>query len=618
MCGICGICNVDPKQPVDVSVLAEMTETLRHRGPDGEGVFVGGGVGLGHRRLAIIDLVSGDQPMYNRDRSVVIVFNGEIYNYLELKDQLSAIGHAFVTSSDTEVILRCYEAMGPECVNALNGMFAFAIWDERSRTLLLARDRLGEKPLYYFSTGERLLFASELKALLKHPAVEAKVSLSALDDYLAYGYVPADQCILDGVCKLPSGCTLLWRDGRIQVQRYWDVRFDESQISDESAWSEELEHRLRESIRIRLRSDVPLGVFLSGGVDSSAVTALASHETSGRLKTFSVGFDETDFNELKYARTVAQRYDTDHVEIMVRDCDLSILPDLVYHLDEPFADPSALPTYYVCREARRQVTVCLSGDGGDEIFAGYPRYRQALRHQRWARVTPAAAKRLARAASSVVPRHFRGRGMLERCGTDGAEQYALQVGLFDTDERRELFRDDVKSQVRRSGDLFAPYFERGTGKSLVTVLQHVDQKTYLPDDILFKVDRMSMQNSLEVRLPLLDHTLVEYVNHVSPHWKLRNGVSKYVFRKILEPHLPPELLRRRKMGFGIPIKYWFRGGQDHFFRERLLSPDARCTQWLSREAIERILQDHLRGGRDLSAKLWTLLILEVWCRNFDV
>ncbi len=617
MCGIAGICVPEHSTPPDRDVLLRMTRTLRHRGPDGEGTYLNDVVGLGHRRLSIIDLATGSQPMFNEDRSIAIVFNGEIYNYLELKPDLERKGHKFTTTSDTEVILHLYEDMGTRCLEVLNGMFAFALWDGRRRRLMLARDRLGEKPLFYRFVDGRLTYASELKALLKDPSFQPEISLPALDDYLAYGYVPHDRCILQGVNKLLPGHRLVWQDGRITIDKYWDVCFDETPVDDERAWLEELERRLRQAVRIRLRSDVPLGVFLSGGVDSSGIVALASQESAGRLKTFSVGFNEADFDELHYARMVADRYETDHHEIVVSDHDLGVLPDIVHHLDEPFADPSALPTYYICREARRQVTVCLSGDGGDEAFAGYQRYRQAMKYRRFDSVAMAPLRHVCGLLARVMPAYIRGKGMLQRIAATGADRYFSQCEKFSAAERRQLFREDALEAVHDAPWLFAPYFASSNGRHLVTTLQHTDQKTYLPDDILVKTDRMSMQSSLEVRVPLLDHTLVEFVNKAPASLKLGVAGGKYALKKVLEPHLPADVLHRKKQGFGIPIKHWFRGDMDALARDLLLSPSSKSSRLFRKEAIVAILRGHRRGMRDLSRKLWALLVFEQWCRNYQ-
>lgn len=614
MCGICGICMSNCEERPDEAVLESMTTRLAHRGPDAGATYVSGSVGLGHRRLSIIDLQGGHQPMFTEDRSAVIVFNGEIYNYVELREVLKQEGYVFRSESDTEVILHLYRRDGNRCVDKLNGMFAFVIWDERSQTVFAARDRMGEKPFYYFMDGGNFIFASELKALVRHPAVAARVSLRAIDDYLAYGYVPDDRCIIEGVAKLPPGCALTWRAGRVSVTQYWDVRFGEEVVCDEVVWIEELERRLRESIRIRLRSDVPLGVFLSGGVDSSAVVALACQEVP-RLRTFSIGFDVAGWDELDHARRVAELYGTNHTEFVVSDHDVSVLPSLVYQLDEPFADPSALPMHYVCREARREVVVCLSGDGADELLAGYSRYRQALRYQKVDGLARFGVKKLCRVAARFVPPGRPGRGFMDRMALDGAERYFSQCAKFCAEERCEMFRPEFVSEIEMRPWLFSPYF--GNGRNLLEAMQHCDQKTYLPDDILVKVDRMAMGNSLEVRVPFLDHTLVEFMNN-SPHgMKLRNGLQKYGMKQMLRKRLPEQTLSRSKMGFGIPLGHWLRGGQRSFVRDILLSRETRCTQWLRPDAIERIVERNEKNGRlAVGRKVWTLLMLELWCRAF--
>lgn len=598
-----------------------MTDAIRHRGPDGEGAFVGASVALGHRRLAIIDPAGGAQPMFSDCRSIVVVCNGEIYNYVELRSKLQRRGYQFKTRSDTEVILRAYEDRGVQCLDEFNGMFALAIWDARDQSLCLARDRLGEKPLFYHHDADRgrLVFASELKSLLKHPDIRPEVSATALDDYLAYGYLPGDTCIFRGIAKVPAASRLIWRRGTVTLESYWSLQFGGAPVSDEREAVDELERRLRESVRIRLRSDVPLGVFLSGGVDSSAVVALASQVSSnGRLKTYSVGFDSAEHDELRFARLVADRFGTDHEEIRVSDHDISVLPDLVYHLDEPFADPSALPTYYVCREARRGVTVCLSGDGADEVFGGYGRYLTALRHRRIERITPNTVKRICRRAAAALPNFVRGKGALERVGLTGEAMYFAQCCKFTHDERRALFRSRWADSTRNSPRLYEPFFRERDSRPLLTILQHIDQATYLPDDILVKVDRMSMKNSLEVRVPFLDHTVVEFANSLDPRLKVRGRVGKYLLKRMLAEYLPAACLARPKMGFGIPIKHWFRGALEGYARELLLAHDAAIRRWFQPAVVQKLIDQHQFGGRDLSRKIWTLLVLELWFKEFRV
>jgi asparagine synthase (glutamine-hydrolysing) len=617
MCGIVGFCESGPDAMVDQELLRRATDCLRHRGPDGEGFLVRGNVGFGHRRLSIIDLQGGGQPIFNEDCSIAVVFNGEIYNYQELQQELELRGHRFASRSDTEVIVHAYEEHGPACVDLFTGMFCFAIWDGRDRSVLVARDRLGKKPLFYRHHEGRLSFASELKALLVDPSVVREVDLQALDDYLAYSYVPSDSSILRGIRKLPPGHWMRWREGELEVKQYWDVDFRPGPAASEGEWVERMEAELRRAVRLRLRADVPLGVFLSGGLDSSAITALACQELGRPVKTFSIGFKHLDFDELKFARLVADRYRTDHHELVVEDRDVSIIGDLAYHLDEPFADPSALPTFMICREARKHVTVVLSGDGGDEVFAGYSRYAEARRYSRVDWIPSALRAAAGRASTALMPAPLWGRGLLTRLSLSGAARYSAQMSEFNLEERRALLAGHGAALVPGDARLYEPYF-RGNGLDLMSRLQHIDQKTYLPDDVLVKVDRMSMQASLEVRAPLLDHRVVEVANSAPIDLKFRDGAGKYLLRKLLQPHVPEAVITRRKMGFGLPIRYWFRGPIKDYASELLLEPGARSARFLARQAVERILRDHGRGMRDFSRKIWALLMFEQWCRRFEI
>ncbi len=618
MCGICGICLRDPRDQIDQDLLQHMTTALRHRGPDDDGFLVRGNIGFGFRRLSIIDLTGGDQPIYNEDGSIGIVFNGEIYNYLELMDDLMARGHRFTTKADTEVIVHLYEDFGERCVDHLRGMFAFAIWDSRRRSVLLARDRLGIKPLFYRMTDDRLVFASELKAILQDSRVPRRLNMDAIESYLAYGYVPGDSCIFEGISKLAPGHTLTWHDGQARTAQYWAVNFapypaDQGSRRTEANYIEELLVVLREAVALHMRSDVPVGVLLSGGVDSSALVALASSEASPRIKTFSVGFAEEDYSELPWARLVADRYKTDHTEIVVRDRDVSVLPDIVWHLDEPFADPSALPTYFVSREAARHVRVCLAGDGADEVFGGYTRYRDALAYRYVDWLPQPIRQALATSVGSVMPAAMWGSGFIERVGMQGADRYLQSVGVFSIKESSALLsRRPGSAGITRN---LRPYF--GTGRrSILTRMQHADQNTYLPDDILVKADRMSMQHSLEVRPPFLDHRIVEFGNSCPPSLKVRGGTGKYILKRALHEYLPRETLNRPKMGFGIPLKYWFREGLYDIAEDMLLSPTSHSSSFLNRQVVSNLLRAQRRGMRDLSRRIWSLVMLEQWCRSY--
>ncbi len=617
MCGICGVCLTDRDAPVSESVLRDMTDCLQHRGPDGQGFLTKGNIGLGHRRLSIIDLQGGDQPIYNEDGNVAIVFNGEIYNYLELIPQLTAQGHRFKTRSDTEVIVHLYEQYGRQCVEHLRGMFTFAIWDGRDGSVFLARDRLGIKPLFYLHTPQRLLFASELKSIIQDPSVPREVDVDTLGEYLAYGYIPGDRCILRGVSKLLPGHTFSWRAGRVDVQQYWDVAFPDQVASDAPDLLENLMAVLREAVSIHLRSDVPVGVLLSGGVDSAIMVALASLELGKPVKTFSVGFEEEDFNEIEVARLSAKRYNTEHIEIIVKDRDASVLPDIVWHLDEPFADPSALPTYYVCREAAKHVKVCLSGDGADEIFGGYTRYRDAMSY-RYVDWIPSAVRRaVCDPVGALIPPAVWGKGLVGRIGASGPRRYLDTVGVFPAGECAAVLHPDVAYSADRLTRFLDPYFANNARNTLTT-LQHADQKTYLPDDILVKVDRMSMQNSLEIRPPFLDHRVAEFGNRCPPSVKLRHGVCKAILKDLAHDLIPPEVIRRPKTGFGMPIKHWFRKDMETMACDVLLTPSARSAAFFQTSAVRRIITDHQRGMRDLSRKIWSLLVFEQWCRRFGV
>jgi asparagine synthase (glutamine-hydrolysing) len=612
MCGISGICLADAGGRVDPARVQAMNDALAHRGPDGDGIFTDGPVALGHRRLSIIDLVTGDQPIFNEDRTVAIVFNGEIYNYKELRADLQARGHRLSTSSDTEVIVHLYEDFGDDCVLHLNGMFAFALWDQTNRRLLLARDRLGERPLYYHADARRIVFGSELKALLCEKDLPREVDAAAIDDYLAYGYIPAPATVFKGVHKLQAGERLAWEQGRVRTSRYWTPPFGPPVERPEAEYVEELRALLQDSVRLRLRSDVPVGAFLSGGLDSNGIVALASRELGRPLMTFSVGFGEPEFDELARARLTAKRYGTDHHEIVVKDADVSVFPELAAHYDEPFGDPSMLPTYFIAREASRFVKVCISGDAGDELFAGYPHYLEAQRYARVDAVPLGLRRAVLGPLAAMLPDHVRGKGLLRRLSATPSARYARQVGVFDALERRALLRPELAAAA--DGHLFEPFFSRNS-LDPVSLCQWVDQQTYLPEDVLVKVDRAALKSALEVRVPFLDHRIVELVNAMPLSMKLREGTTKYVLRRTLADLVPPEILHGPKQGFGIPIRHWFRGELQGFAREMLLSPQSRSGRFLQREAVASLLEAHQRGGRDLSDRIWSLLVLEEWCRR---
>jgi asparagine synthase (glutamine-hydrolysing) len=616
MCGIAGIADVTGR-PVDPALLRVMTSVQAHRGPDGEGFVCRGPVGLGHRRLAIIDLVTGEQPMASDDGAVWLVFNGEIYNYRELRRELEARGVRFRTASDTEVILRAYEADGPACVERLRGMFAFAILDERARRVFLARDRVGIKPLVYAWDGRRLLFASEIKGILQDGSVSRELDTEALAEYLTYHYVPAPSTIFRSIRKLPPASTLILPldGGEPQVSRYWHLRFRPDHRTAEAEWLERLQGHLADAVKSHMVSDVPIGAFLSGGVDSSTVVALMAESSTTPIRTFSIGFAEADFDELAFARQVATRYGTDHYELVVKPNALDVLPELAWHFDEPFADSSAIPTYYVSKITREHVTVALSGDGGDENFAGYRRYARAQQlHERFDQGLGRLVRPLLALAGRALPLEAPGQAYAELLGADGLERYFRLVAYERRRSARRLLSGDLAGVG--SSSAFRRLAADSTAPDYVSTLQDIDIQTYLPDDILSKVDRTSMAVSLEARVPLLDHVLMEFVATIPSSFKLRNGTGKHLLKRAMLRSLPAGVLSRPKMGFGVPLGTWFSSELRDMTRDILLSPTARQRGVFRTAEVERLLQVHDSGRRDCSARLWALVCFELWMRQW--
>jgi asparagine synthase (glutamine-hydrolysing) len=614
MCGIAGMATFDGS-PVRLDELRRMCAAMAHRGPDDAGFYLAPSAGLAMRRLSIIDLETGRQPVRNEDGTVWAVFNGEIYNFEELRRNLQGRGHRFYTGSDTEVIVHLYEERGPRCVEALRGMFAFAVWDEREQSLLLARDRVGIKPLYYCQAGGRLAFASELKALLQLPAVERAINWTALGHVFTFLTTPQADSIVQGVRKLEPGTVLTSSRRGVRLTRYWELEWAPDYGRSEAEFEEELRERLEESVRLHMVSDVPLGAFLSGGIDSSSVVATMARLSPRPVKTFSIGFREDDYNELDGARLVARAFGTEHHELVLEPDVLSVIEDLAWHLDEPFGDPSAIPTYMVSKLAAEHVTVVLSGDGGDELFAGYDRYRVEARERKRAGV-PAALRRGMAALARHAPERMRGRNFLRHLALDGAERYLDAAAFFRREEHRELFSPDVFALVS-AGDAWreaASYMASQDGHWLSS-LQHLDIKAYLPLDILTKVDRMSMAHSIEARVPLLDHEFIEFAATIPPELKLRQDTGKYIFKRALRGRIPAPILQRRKQGFAIPLGRWFRGRLREFVRELLLSERARQRGLINPAYVEKILRRN-EGGRDLDFQLWTLISFELWTRRF--
>jgi asparagine synthase (glutamine-hydrolysing) len=602
-----------------------MNSVLSHRGPDGEGFFVDGPVGLGHRRLSIIDLEGGKQPLFNEDQTKAIVFNGEIYNFQSLRAALVARGHRFETQSDTEAILHAYEEYGESCVRHLRGMFAFAIWDAEKRHLFLARDRIGIKPLYYFWDGAHFLFASEIKAILEDSTVGRTLDFCALDDYLTYLYIPAPRTIFAGIHKLPPGHTLtISRDG-LRQEEYWDLAFTPRNGVSESEYAEGLLEKLRDSVGAHLVSDVPLGAFLSGGLDSTAVVGIMAQLLDRPVNTASIGFHETRFDELEYARLAARRFRTQAYERVVDANASKILDELVWHFDEPFADSSMVPTYYVSQVARERVTVCLSGDGGDENFAGYRRYRFDVLENRIRTMIPTALRRPIFGSLGTLypkadwlPQVFRAKTLFENLSVSPEQGYFHTMSWFTPAMKNRLYGDGLRKALM-GYDAFSvmkAHFARSEGWDALSRIQYVDIKTYLVDDILTKVDRASMAHSLEVRVPLLDHEVMEFAAGIPAHYKLRRGEPKYIFKKALEGVVPREILRRAKMGFSIPLTRWFQGDLKAVFEDKVFAPDAFLGTLFDMSAIRSWWDQHQRGTRDYAYHLWALLVLECWGQRF--
>jgi asparagine synthase (glutamine-hydrolysing) len=636
MCGITGAVWTDPAKDVSPALLQRMTDCLRHRGPDADGTYVQEyrlrppyeampGVALGHRRLSIIDLCTGGQPMSNEDGSVWIVFNGEIYNYADLRRRLEGAGHKFRTDSDTETIVHLYEDEGPECFSHLNGMFAIALWDANRRRLVLGRDRLGKKPLVYRHDAGRLLFASELKSLLEVPGLPRELDPTAIDAYLTYQYIPHPQTIFRGFRKLPPGHYAVYQDDKLEVRPYWRPDFTaERRITKPQAISE-LRELLSSAVQMRMRSDVPLGAFLSGGIDSSIVVALMQQHAVEPVKTFTIGFPVKEFDESRYAETVARHLKTDHRVLEVRPDALEVLPQLAYHYDEPFADSSAIPTWYLSQLTRQHVTVSLSGDGGDELFAGYPRYRAAAladRFDRWPWLRSlVAARTWQRLPSSGRQKSIlrKAKRFSEAIGLARERRYLNWIGIFPEQARADLYRDEFLEQLDADPATFVrAAWRRCGGRDAVTCASLTDLVTYLPCDLMTKVDIASMAHGLEVRAPILDYRVVEFAAALPVQLKYRWGRGKRLLQEAFGHLLPAEVFQRRKMGFGVPLDAWFRQELKTLAEDLLLSSESRCHAFFRPEAIASLWNTHQQRHYDYSARLWALVMLEAWLRRWDV
>ena len=627
MCGITGIFDTRSGRPVVHAVLHRMNESQLHRGPDEGSLHIEPGVGLGHRRLSIIDVATGQQPLFNEDGSVVVIFNGEIYNYQEIIPELQALGHVFRTKSDTEVIVHAWEAWGAKCVDRFRGMFAFALWDRNQQTFFLARDRLGVKPMYYAVLDDgTLLFGSELKSLLAHGGLKREIDPYAVEEYFALGYVPEPRTIFKQAKKLPPAHTLVIRRGQPipEPQPYWDVRFTLDNAITEAEAQEELIRRLDESVRLRMIAEVPLGAFLSGGVDSSAVVAAMARQSSGPVNTCSIAFDDPAFNEAEFAKMVADRYHTNHFVETVRSDDFGLVDTLAQLYDEPYADSSAIPTYRVSQLARKRVTVALSGDGGDETFGGYRRYAMHMLEERMRQALPEGLRRPVFGVLGKVypkadwaPRVFRAKTTFQGMARTSVEAYFHSMSFIRDPLRSRLYSARFKAALGgyNAIEVFKRHARRAGTEDPLALIQYIDTHTYLVGDINTKVDRASMAHSLEVREPLMDHLLVEWAATLPSAFKLKGNNGKAFFKKALEPSLPNDVLYRPKMGFAVPLARWFRGPLKQRMRAALLEGPMLDSGMFDPAVVQQLVEQHEAGRADHSTPLWTLLMFDAFLRN---
>ena len=628
MCGIAGIVDLGGERPVNQTLLKDMNNAIAHRGPDGNGYHFEAGVGFAHQRLSIIDLSGGAQPMYNEDESVVLTYNGEIYEFSDLVDSLTEAGHSFRTRCDSEVIIHAWEEWGTECLSRLHGMFAFAIWDRNQETLFLARDRFGKKPLYYAALSDgQFVFGSELKALLRHPGVDRSIDPAAVADYMTFGYIPDPKSIFKSVRKLPPAHYMILRrgEGPSEPRKYWRPRFDEDVgLVDEEEIAFELNRRLGLATKRRMVADVPLGAFLSGGVDSSAIVSIMSELSDEPVNTCSISFGDPAYNESRYAQKMARKLGTNHHVKDVSADDFSLVDKIPQIYDEPFADSSAIPTYRVCEMARKYVTVALSGDGGDEVFAGYRRYRWHMNEESVRQKLPAGVRAsvfgtLGRLYPKLdwAPRVLRAKSTLEAIARDSIDAYMHSVSILPNDVHGGLFSTQFKRQLQgySSKEVFLAHSEDCDTDDALSRIQYIDMKTYLPGDILTKVDRASMAHGLEVRVPLLDSEFTEWAGTVSSSYKLRSGEGKYIFKKALSNAVPADILYRQKMGFAVPLASWFRGPLRRTVEDRLLGSTLRDSEVFDMKFVEKLVADHASGTRDHSPPIWALLIFEGFYRS---
>lgn len=621
MCGIVGYVNGSGDEPAEAQIVTRMCERIIHRGPDDQGIHIDGPVGIGMRRLSIIDLRTGHQPVHNENKTIWVVLNGEIYNYREVREGLVAKGHDFSTTSDTEVLVHLYEEYGEECVQYLRGMFAFAIWDRNREVLFLARDRMGEKPLYYYTTDSSVVFASELKALLVHPQVKRKLNTRALFGYLQFNYIPEPLSIFDDVQRLLPGHTLTFRRGTISVRQYWDIPKPHGDENRETTCQDELMSKVEEAVRIQLVSDVPLGAFLSGGVDSSTIVALMARVMNRPVKTFSIGFADKRYDELSYAGAVAKHLGTEHHELVVTPASMSLIDTIISSFDEPFGDSSAIPTFHVAKLASEHVKVVLTGDGGDELFAGYERYVTFMRRQ-WLHKVPEGMRALAfGGVSRLLPKGAPGKRWLHNSGLPARRQYLDSISYFKESDRMGLLDGQVLAESLRmregeTEELMGQWFPQNSYGDMIAQLLYLDAKTYLPGDILTKVDRMTMANSLEARAPFLDHQLVEYVARMPSSMKVKNLETKVALRRLASRILPREILERPKQGFAAPISFWFCGEMIEKLRAVLTDRRAIQRGIFNPKRVSAMLGKYEQGNQYLGNSLWSIFVFELWCQMY--
>lgn len=622
MCGITGIYNFGKENPVEKPVLQRMCNVIKHRGPDSEGLFLNNNIGLGIRRLAIIDLQTGNQPIHNEDKTLWLVLNGEIYNFLELRKELEK-KHKFYTKTDTEVILHLYEDYGENCVKYLRGMFAFAVWDEKNKKLFIAKDRIGKKPFYYYCKNGTFVFGSEIKAILEYLGKTPEIDSESIDLFLTYQYIPSPKTIFADIKSLlPAHILNCDKTGNVITEKYWDLDFTKKTGMSFNYACFETQKLLEEATKIRMISDVPLGAFLSGGIDSSIVVGLMSSLSQQPIKTFSIGFDDADFSELKYAKIVAEHFKTDHHELIVKPNFIDIIPKIAWHYGQPFADASALPSYIVANETKKHVTVALNGDGGDETFGGYLRYKAMKGSLYFSWLFQILGRKLTEKISNLIPltETAEGKNIFRHISRfihglpDSAEIRNIRWHCFFTNEEKEkLYTDNMKKILHNNAyDYLTAVFKDAPAKNIMDRTFYADLKAYLPECLLVKMDIASMANSLEARSPFLDHKVLEFSASLPPAWKLRGLTTKYILKKTFKNFLPKEILHRGKMGFGIPLGKWFRSNWKNYFGETVLSGKSVNRGYFKKEAVEQIFNEHISGKKDHGYRMWALLMLELW------